>query len=238
MDEESRLGTSNEIIFPERKSDEPPNEYWGRTILVNLERGVPYEEVAKKFGEILGEKEKREGIDELTELKTKRVLFDDLKEVLGHISRQAKEGNLEKASIILLDLDDFKKQNDTRGYLWGDQILKKVAEVLRTERRAEDIVARYGGEEFCLILGACSSEEATKIAEQLRKSIETIGITASFGVAESSRTETPEDFFHKANVACAIAKGSISHPNVTGAAKNRVVLWQPDMPVKLENKNG
>lgn len=240
MSAKKRLGPKSPaaFIFPERKAKETPEEYWTRVIRENLEKGTPSVLMAEILGRIIGNKEQREGVDELTGLKTKGPFWRDLEESLGLVRRFSRGDFTGKISLILLDLDDFKRENDRHGYLWGDAILKKVASILKNKRRASDIAVRWGGEEFCLILVGCPVRMAARIAEKLRRSIEKIGITASFGVAESKAAqEKPEDFFKRANVACAIAKGRIKYPSVKGLPKNRVVRWQPAMPKSLERKH-
>lgn len=96
-------------------------------------------------------------------------------------------------SVVVLDLDHFKRINDTHGHLAGDECLKLVAGVLRQRMtRAGDLVARYGGEEFAMLLPATSQEDAMMVAEQLRIAIEKlefvsagqrISLSASLGVA-------------------------------------------------------
>ncbi len=117
-----------------------------------------------------------------------RTYFDELlrKEFLFH-----KRANL-PLSLIFIDLDDFKKINDTFGHICGDEILKKVALSLKSNVRESDYVCRYGGEEFVIILKNTSFEKAMKKAESLRQIISSIEllcnsrsvrVTASFGVA-------------------------------------------------------
>ncbi|MBL7995242.1 GGDEF domain-containing protein [bacterium] len=77
-----------------------------------------------------------------------------------------------KMSLILLDVDHFKKYNDTNGHQAGDDVLKKVAAVLRESTRVCDMECRYGGEEFALILPETSKIQALNIAEKLRNQIE------------------------------------------------------------------
>ncbi|BBB32095.1 signal transduction protein [Thermotomaculum hydrothermale] len=117
-----------------------------------------------------------------------RTYFDELlrKEFVFH-----KRANL-PLSLVFVDLDDFKKINDTFGHMCGDEILKKVAMSLKSNVRESDYVCRYGGEEFVIILKNTSFEKAMKKAETLRKRIESlellcnsnsVGVTASFGVS-------------------------------------------------------
>lgn len=223
-----------QFTFLDRQPKESPQDYWTRIMKKNLDRGVPHDIVARTMGEIVGKKEEREGIDDLTGLKTKKMFWRDLEEVMGISHRLGKEGVFLKSSLIVLDLDNFRELNKLKGHSYGDEMLKKVAGVLeKGARRDSDVVARYGGEEFCLILYGCGGKSAREVAEELRSSIEKVGITASFGITElAERQEDPKTVFDRADAACAIAKGSIKHPSVKGKPKNRVVLWHSGMPEK------
>lgn len=75
-------------------------------------------------------------------------------------------------SLLMMDLDDFKKFNDSRGHLQGDDALKQISAILKENCRKIDILCRYGGEEFVLILPANNKKEARMLAERIRKSIE------------------------------------------------------------------
>jgi diguanylate cyclase (GGDEF)-like protein len=97
-------------------------------------------------------------------------------------------------SLILLDLDDFKRVNDTYGHLQGDEVLRTIGEVLASESRGVDEPARYGGEEFAVALPETGLSGAVELAERIRARIETeaiprvegsgtIRITASIGAA-------------------------------------------------------
>lgn len=96
-------------------------------------------------------------------------------------------------SLLYIDIDFFKKVNDTFGHKEGDLVLKKLGEILGNTCRSIDIVSRNGGEEFSVILINCSSEMAIEIAERIRKNVETtpielsnhnkINITVSIGIA-------------------------------------------------------
>ena len=90
-------------------------------------------------------------------------------------------------SLVMLDIDRFKKLNDTHGHQRGDEVLREVAQLLEGASRDFDTAARYGGEEFAVILPGATLNAATKVAERLRKMIMTantvVPVTASFGVA-------------------------------------------------------
>lgn len=98
----------------------------------------------------------------------------------------------EKLSLILVDIDHFKKVNDTYGHPAGDKILKGVANILSSSIRTVDVAARYGGEEFAVILVNTDGRGAKETAERIRKTMENgkfdlsgniIGITGSMGIA-------------------------------------------------------
>jgi diguanylate cyclase (GGDEF)-like protein len=92
------------------------------------------------------------------------------KEVLDNYIAKAKKhsGNL---SLVMLDIDNYKKYNDTYGHQLGDLLLKKVAELLQSSLREEDIISRYGGDEFTIILPNTDIEDARNIMEIIRQTI-------------------------------------------------------------------
>jgi diguanylate cyclase (GGDEF)-like protein len=84
-------------------------------------------------------------------------------------------------AIMLVDLDHFKRINDTRGHEVGDRVLREVAVALRDSTRSEDLVARYGGEEFILALPCCSREQAIERAERIREQLAGLTVEAEGG---------------------------------------------------------
>ncbi len=120
-------------------------------------------------------------------------------------------------SIIMFDIDDFKKINDTYGHDAGDITLKKISEIVLNNIRQEDIFCRIGGEEFVLILKSVNIFDAFSVAEKLRKLIEntpihydnfSINITCSFGIAEFDKSDTKKSLFKKADLALYVSKTS------------------------------
>jgi diguanylate cyclase (GGDEF)-like protein len=105
--------------------------------------------------------------DSLTGLFTRRYFFERLTEELI----RSKKHNL-KLTFLMVDIDDFKKCNDTHGHLVGDVVLKEVSRLIRESVREIDLVARYGGEEFSLILPETDRKGALLVAERIRKKIE------------------------------------------------------------------
>ncbi|MBL7158613.1 MAG: sensor domain-containing diguanylate cyclase [Candidatus Omnitrophica bacterium] len=125
--------------------------------------------------------------DSLTGLFVHSYFKERLRDETGRSLRSGAE-----FSLIMLDLDDFKKFNDQYGHRVGDLILKHVTSTLKAFFKKEAVICRYGGEEFAVILPHCDKDEALKLAENLRKKIEsspltirkkTIKIAASIGIA-------------------------------------------------------
>ena len=91
-------------------------------------------------------------------------------------------------SIVMLDIDDFKKVNDSWGHQVGDRVLKTIGAILRKNSREVDLVGRYGGEEFVILLPHTHGREAVTVAERIRSAIErgdvdvATAVTATFGV--------------------------------------------------------
>jgi diguanylate cyclase (GGDEF)-like protein len=128
--------------------------------------------------------------DGLTGLWTKRHFLTQAKD---HLDAARRYG--EPLSIIMVDVDHFKKVNDTHGHQAGDKVLKGVAEILKKKVRG-GMAFRYGGEEMSVLLPKASAAGATEVAERLRKAIEAhkiagIKVTASFGVAEFDAATMP-----------------------------------------------
>jgi len=123
-------------------------------------------------------------------------------------------------SLMMIDVDDFKKFNDTYGHVQGDKALKKISEILRRSCRKIDILCRYGGEEFSLILPANNKEEAIILGERIRKSIENKEIlkhnfTISIGISSY-----PQNSSNKKNM---IAKADQALYQAKENGKNQVV---------------
>lgn len=140
-----------------------------------------------------------------------------MEETLGREIAYAKREN-DTAAVMLLDIDHFKKYNDTYGHDAGDTVLCTIAKLLQDNVRAGDVACRYGGEEFLLILPKISIEEAVKRAEGLRGDVKNIqlfhagrkldNITLSIGVAVyPENAATPAGLLHVADEALYRAKG-------------------------------
>jgi diguanylate cyclase len=148
--------------------------------------------------------------DALTGIANRRA-FDDF--VARQESQFAREGR--PATVLILDVDHFKKFNDTYGHQAGDEVLKGVARVLRRSMREIDHVARYGGEEFAVVFPGSPVAEACPAAERARQAIENatfrhegvaLKVTASFGLAELRSGEAMVETVKRADTAPYAAK--------------------------------
>jgi len=139
-------------------------------------------------------------VDFLTKVFNRRALYEKLE---YEISRS--ERYLYPFSILMVDIDYFKKVNDTYGHLTGDRILVQVAEMIGNTIRKTDIFGRYGGEEFLLILPEIDRQSGIVVAEKIRKSIqdatfaENIKITASLGLVEYKHGTSIDDLVNAAD---------------------------------------
>lgn len=157
--------------------------------------------------------------DKLTGALTRKYLEDALHNILNN----ARDKN-EIFSIIMYDLDRFKRVNDKFGHLTGDKVLQKISEIVMNSINPKGILGRYGGEEFLIILPNTDADEALTIAENLRIKIqngkilaEEIDITVSMGIASyPAHGQTINELMEKVDQALYIAKES---------GKNRCQLW-------------
>ena len=119
--------------------------------------------------------------DMLTKVFNRRRLFDDAEK---EISRSIRYG--QRISLLMLDLDYFKTVNDMHGHQAGDAVLAEVAQVLKKRVRASDIVGRYGGEEFMIVLVEMDPGRAFRVAEDIRKGVEALGVSVGGALIKTS----------------------------------------------------
>lgn len=131
--------------------------------------------------------------DPLTGLHNRRNV-DDFLQKLQH-------GNM-RFTLIMSDMDDFKKINDNFGHECGDVVLKKIAQIMKNNVRGSDVICRWGGEEILIVLPACGQNEARRVAEKIRKEIEKteinynnkkIQVTVTMGICESKPELTSDE---------------------------------------------
>ena len=162
----------------------------------------------------LAEKEKLEDevrrlsiTDDLTGLYNHRHFFKTLESELTRLRRQKTS-----LSLLMLDVDNFKRYNDSHGHVEGDRVLRKIGEIIKHSiRHNVDSGYRYGGDEFASLLIGASLEQALTIAERIRLTIEDAGfkdITVSVGLAEFREGFDLERFVKSADDAMYVAKNS------------------------------
>lgn len=164
--------------------------------------------------------------DQLTTLYNRHYLMDQAPKRISEAARHQFP-----LSLIVIDVDHFKKINDSHGHHVGDLVLVSVAQLLKSMCRQEDMLARFGGEEFVMLLGHCDMENGVRKAEIMRQNIEALcpeglRVTASFGMA-TLRTPDEGDFkqlFLAADKAVYAAKH---------AGRNQVVAAAPLVPHSL-----
>ncbi len=153
-------------------------------------------------------------MDFLTQVPNRRYFFDLSNKLFSLAKRDKTE-----LSLLMIDIDFFKKINDEHGHFVGDEVLKLVSKKIQTNIRTSDILARVGGEEFVVLLNETGKEGATTIAEKLRQIVENttftygnekIKVTISIGISVLSflSDETIDDILHRADEALYISKHS------------------------------
>ncbi len=166
-------------------------------------------------------------IDDLTSLYNRKSMLKELTQRFSDIHKYL------PFSILFLDIDHFKKVNDSFGHITGSKILTELGRLLLSNLRSVDLACRYGGEEFVLIISQNRSKEASYVAEKLRILIENhvftsqngerMSITVSIGVAEAMPgIQEYHDLIDRADKAMYQAKSG---------GRNRTVLYMPgDVP--------
>lgn len=157
--------------------------------------------------------------DYLTNLPNRRLLDEIIKREIALVQK----GQVESC-LVILDIDDFKRVNDTYGHPVGDSVLQQFALLLERNIRSSHTLIRLGGEEFLILATHTTIEEAKTLSDQLRKVIAThnfqsnqgeIQITASIGIAALQGDETPDDYYTRADQALYRAKAK---------GKNQVIM--------------
>jgi diguanylate cyclase (GGDEF)-like protein/PAS domain S-box-containing protein len=179
----------------------------------------------KRISEQNGELLRLASRDSLTGCYNRRTLFEMASEAFA----AARRGQT-PLCCMMVDIDHFKRFNDTHGHALGDQVIQVVARCLSSALRQADVLSRYGGEEFCIVLPGASPQDALALAERMRAEIEAsasrairgtevMSITASFGVASlNAAARSVEGMIDQADQALYKSKQ---------AGRNRVTMWEP-----------
>ncbi len=160
--------------------------------------------------------------DPLTGLASRRYGEARLAEELQKLERYG-----HRFAVALLDIDHFKRVNDSLGHKAGDEVLRSLASELRDVSRTSDIVVRWGGEEFLFVFPGTSAEQAANIVERLRAHLAAeavtleagaaVPVTISGGVAEAEPGDTPESLVQRADKGLYRAKST---------GRNRLLRWK------------
>ena len=149
-------------------------------------------------------------VDGLTQVHNKRYFLEFMDREMARCARYDRP-----LSLILFDIDYFKKINDVHGHLAGDFVLKRLAEIVSKHIRKEEAFARYGGEEFAIIMPETTGERARIFAEKIRRMVEVteyqyedrnIEVSVSLGIAEMGPHRDPHAFIKAADEMLYLAK--------------------------------
>lgn len=178
----------------------------------------------------------RSSTDMMTKLKLKyffyNVLSDKLYEAMEHKNQ---------LSVIMFDIDFFKKFNDTYGHECGDYVLKEVASIIKSSLREYDLASRYGGEEFTVLLSNTGKEEAITVANRIRTNIEehefcfeqqNMNVTISGGVSmfdyDTNQITDPQELVSQADQGLYMSKRN---------GRNQISFADPSVNILTEEKN-
>lgn len=194
-----RLGNSEDGAFRGLSS------MTGELVNLSREMALKNKELADAYARI----EEISRTDALTGLGNRRHFLERLDEALASASRHG-----QPVSLVMADLDYFKRVNDTYGHNVGDDVLREFANILKSGCRREDLPARYGGEEFIILLPQSDELAAMRFAERVRHEVETANllpdgkvVTVSLGVCElGAESISQYEFMRRTDVALYAAK--------------------------------
>jgi diguanylate cyclase (GGDEF)-like protein len=139
--------------------------------------------------------------DPLTGLPNRRALAERVKIELANARRTR-----ETLAFAILDVDDFKRINDTRGHAGGDEALQSIARAMRSATRETDFPARFAGDEFALLMPRTQRTDATPVIERLVDALRSAGLPCSVGVGFTDGSATADDLFEVADAAAYVVK--------------------------------
>jgi diguanylate cyclase (GGDEF)-like protein len=176
--------------------------------------------------------------DSLTGLYNRWFVIEKLDSELNRAMRHGSP-----MSLLMLDVDHFKRVNDTFGHAAGDQVLQGIGKVLRDSCRVYDVAGRYGGEEFCIVLPETKPGNTSVVAERIRSRLESteipcgetsIVVTASIGIAGM---DTPADS-EVLSPAALLDRADRALYSAKNRGRNRVEMWDSELLQGVEDATG
>lgn len=191
-------------------------------LVLRMQKVLRQRTLEKEREQLIRELKKLSIADELTQLYNRRHFYNILSSEVYRFNRCQRP-----LSLLMMDIDHFKKYNDTYGHLEGDRILSNIGAIIRKSLRATDTAYRYGGEEFMVILPETGANEAVFVAERINDEIQNLSnddafpgcITMSSGVTEYARGETIYNFIRRVDKALYISKEK---------GRNRISVLMPE----------
>ncbi|MHB8461228.1 MAG: GGDEF domain-containing protein, partial [Vulcanimicrobiaceae bacterium] len=142
--------------------------------------------------------------------------------IVERLNKMLETGTIASGSVLLLDIDHFKRVNDSVGHAAGDEVLRRIAKIISASVREIDVAGRIGGEEFLVVMAGATRDIALTVGERLRLAVSLSGlrhadgdpITVSIGAASASAGDTPDTLLARSDLALYEAKN---------AGRNRLV---------------
>jgi diguanylate cyclase (GGDEF)-like protein len=160
-------------------------------------------------------------IDSLTGVFNRRYMDITLKKEFTRCSRYEKS-----FSVCLIDIDDFKRVNDTKGHQFGDVVLKELANLLKASIREEDIACRYGGEEFLIVIPETNSIGAVKLADRIRQALKSSDFFTKHAITFSGGTATFPEHAREIQSLVRAADNALYQAKFSG--KDRIIVAAPE----------
>jgi diguanylate cyclase (GGDEF)-like protein len=202
-------------------------------LLLRLKRVLKKRDLTRERDRVLMELKTLAITDSLTGLYNRRHFYHELEIEISRVIRHD-----HRLSLLLIDIDDFKKYNDRHGHIDGDKVLRKTADLIASCMRKMDSAYRYGGEEFTVILPETSCEEALLVAERIRKVVHSevflpeagmkISITISVGATQYVENEELSAFIQRADKAMYLSKQKGRNRVTALEADDEAVAKSPD----------
>ncbi len=193
-------------------------------LLLRIRRVLRERQLTRERSLMLGKLQNLAITDGLTKLYNSRHFYKQLDMEVGRSNRYD-----HPLALLMMDIDHFKRYNDSYGHVEGDKVLTRIARVIKSCLRTMDSAYRYGGEEFTALLPETRADEAKTVAERLRAAVkvetfspqpdEKVGITISLGVTEYLLNESKSDFVQRADRALYQSKD---------AGRDRVSVLYPE----------